>query len=93
MKDYFGEEIKEGDFLFYAIRSGNLASVKVGKVKEVKEKYVSIVTAQMISKKEGDEYIYVPSTKTSKGCFYSTHNAMIIPASKALSYAPVLKEA
>lgn len=93
MKDYFGTEIQAGDFLFYAIRSGNLASVKVGKVKEVKEKYVSIVSVKQVWKMLDDDYVYVPSDKTSKGRFYSTGNSMIIPAAKALAYAPVLKEA
>jgi hypothetical protein len=77
--DYFGIEIKEGDYLFYAIRSGNHASAKVGKVIKAYT-YNGRDTVTIISSRLG-----------TKGSFVHGENAMIIPLSKALSIAPFLK--
>lgn len=46
MKDFFGTEICKGDYLFYAIRSGSVAHAKVGKVIDLKEKAVTIISVK-----------------------------------------------
>lgn len=42
MKDIFGKTFKIGDYVVYAIRSGNSGAMKAGKVKEVADDYVSV---------------------------------------------------
>jgi hypothetical protein len=92
MKDFFGIEIKENDYLFYAIRDGNTAAVKLGKVLEVREKKVVIKSIQLTYRWVGKDYVAFPDNSLSKkGYLQNTEKSMIISKEKALSFSPLLE--
>lgn len=91
MKDFFGKEITVGAYLFYAVRAGNVADVRVGKVVGVTEGSVKLATAQKYYKLVDGEVKEIPSDKVTKVSFWNTDRSTIIPKTLALSYAPILK--
>jgi hypothetical protein len=93
MKDFFGTEICKGDYLFYAIRSGSVAHAKVGKVIDLKEKAVTIISVKTFWKVVNGQYVQDHNSELSgTGCFMSTDNSIVIPEEKALEYAPILRD-
>lgn len=78
MQDFFGTEINVNDYLFYAIRDGNMASAKVGKVVKLHEdnKHLTIVS----------------SRHGAKGILRHVENSIVIPEEKALTISPFLKD-
>lgn len=76
MQDYFGREIKVGDYLFYAVRICNSAKCKIGKVIGFDNNTVKIVS----------------TNSGKYGLFHNTTNSMIIPEELAIEKEPRFKD-
>lgn len=76
MQDFFGREISVNDYFFYAIRSGNMADVKVGKVIDVQDNRI----------------VLLRNRHKVKSFLHHTENGMIIPEEIALISEPCLKD-